>query len=348
MCLSYVSGFVVSVESRTYNYGALFPFVIVGLELFRVVIMEGSIPVLTSCIHEQQKQSELEVQPTWLEGRYASCPYCDGGFVQELNELLRQHGFSYRMEDLHQMPDIMDAVRAVMERRVPGLRIGMREAVAIDHIMRQRMDGRYTNFDVRRSFGSTPLPYQTVGGYSTGPYQAFHGQPPGFTMSNTSPRGSHRHDDFGEDFLDPELEGFFEPHISNDTLGPPPATSSSIGAMPTIKITNEHLRSDSECPICKETFELGSEARMMPCCHFFHSDCIVPWLVEHNSCPVCRVELAPQGDGNLPGGQTSGRRNSNDNDSGDNGTNNDNSRRRNRQMNNGRRNFLSSLWPFRT
>ncbi|KAK7401028.1 hypothetical protein VNO78_12339 [Psophocarpus tetragonolobus] len=283
-------------------------------------------------------------QPIWLHGRDAICPYCDGGFVQELNELLCQHGFSFGMEYLHQMPDIIDAVRAVMEQRGSESRTGIREAV--DNFMRQRMAGRYTNFDVRRRSGSIPLPDQTLGVYSTGPYLIVRGQPPGFTMSNTGPRGSHRHVDFGDYFLGPRLEGLIEQHISNDRLGPPPASRSSIEAMPTIKITNEHLQSDLHCPVCKETFELGSEARMMPCCHIYHSDCIVPWLVEHNSCPVCRVELPPpQGHGSSRGGRISGRRNGNDNVS---GSDNDIDRGRNRHMNNGRRNFLSFLWPFRT
>ena len=71
--------------------------------------------------------------------------------MQELNELrgvARQHGFSSRMEDAHQMPDIMDAVRAVMEQRGSEPSIRVRDAV--DNFMRQRMAGRYTNFDVRR------------------------------------------------------------------------------------------------------------------------------------------------------------------------------------------------------
>ena len=29
----------------------------------------------------------------------------------------------------------------------------------------------------------------------------------------------------------------------------------------------------------------------MPCAHIFHTDCLMPWLNEHNSCPVCRFEL---------------------------------------------------------
>ena len=65
--------------------------------------------------------------------------------------------------------------------------------------------------------------------------------------------------------------------------------------MPTIKITQKHLHSDSHRAVCKDRFELGSEARKMPCNHIYHSDCIVPWMVQHNSCPVCRHELPPQG-----------------------------------------------------
>ncbi|KAL3518157.1 hypothetical protein ACH5RR_020746 [Cinchona calisaya] len=71
----------------------------------------------------------------------------------------------------------------------------------------------------------------------------------------------------------------------------PPASKSAIESLPTIQIVSTHVNSDSHCAVCKEAFDLGSEAREMPCKHIYHSDCILPWLSLRNSCPVCRHEL---------------------------------------------------------
>lgn len=71
----------------------------------------------------------------------------------------------------------------------------------------------------------------------------------------------------------------------------PPASKAAIESLPTIEIIESHITTESCCAVCKEPFELGIEAREMPCKHIYHSDCILPWLSLRNSCPVCRHEL---------------------------------------------------------
>lgn len=98
----------------------------------------------------------------------------------------------------------------------------------------------------------------------------------------------------GDYFLGPGLEQLIQQLAENDPNrhGTPPAAKSAVAGLPDIKITEELLDSDSsQCAVCKDTFELGMEAKQIPCKHIYHKDCIMPWLELHNSCPVCRYEL---------------------------------------------------------
>ncbi|KAG6650228.1 E3 ubiquitin-protein ligase RING1-like [Carya illinoinensis] len=84
-------------------------------------------------------------------------------------------------------------------------------------------------------------------------------------------------------FLGPGLNEFIEQISQNDRSGSHLALDSTISAIPTVKQEN--------CPVCMEEYEVGGEARELPCKHIYHSDCIVPWLRLNNSCPVCRHEV---------------------------------------------------------
>ncbi|KAL6175757.1 hypothetical protein ACLB2K_052396 [Fragaria x ananassa] len=98
----------------------------------------------------------------------------------------------------------------------------------------------------------------------------------------------------GDYFFGPGLEQLIQQLAENDPnrYGTPPASKSAVEALPVVKITQELLDSDSsQCAVCKDSFELDEEAKQMPCKHIYHSDCILPWLELHNSCPVCRYEL---------------------------------------------------------
>uniref|UniRef100_A0A8C0V9V2 RING-type E3 ubiquitin transferase n=1 Tax=Cyanistes caeruleus TaxID=156563 RepID=A0A8C0V9V2_CYACU len=63
-----------------------------------------------------------------------------------------------------------------------------------------------------------------------------------------------------------------------ENTGPPPADKEKIQALPTIQITQEHVDSGLECPVCKEDYTVGENVRQLPCNHLFHDGCIVPWL----------------------------------------------------------------------
>lgn len=273
------------------------------------------------------------------------CPNCHSGFVEELSEthgLVPQNVFTSDSGEVlheHQIPDIFDLMFALMGRSGPDRRL-------LDTI-RHRMAGRNPNYDVR----GRSVPEQNFGLPNSTPFLVFHGQIPGLAFSHGSSGMGHRRADFGDYFVGPGLEELIEQLTMSDRRGPPPATRSSIDAMPTIKITQAHLRTDLHCPVCKDKFELGSEAREMPCNHIYHSDCIVPWLVQHNSCPVCRVELPPQG---RTGGTGSNRSwvvgsDSSSSSSTHNSTDgSSSSSRETGRQNYGRRNPLSFLWPFRS
>ncbi|XP_020593643.1 E3 ubiquitin-protein ligase RING1-like [Phalaenopsis equestris] len=87
----------------------------------------------------------------------------------------------------------------------------------------------------------------------------------------------------------------FAENIENDPnqCGPPPTARSALEALPSRQVSAEMVSGDKKayCVVCVDAFEIGDEAMWMPCKHFYHKNCIVPWLKLHNSCPVCRHEL---------------------------------------------------------
>uniref|UniRef100_A0A0D6R7S1 RING-type E3 ubiquitin transferase n=1 Tax=Araucaria cunninghamii TaxID=56994 RepID=A0A0D6R7S1_ARACU len=105
--------------------------------------------------------------------------------------------------------------------------------------------------------------------------------------------------------------------------GPPPASRASVEAMETVRVGGRDA--GTQCAVCKDEFGAGAEAKKMPCKHLYHSDCILPWLEQHNSCPVCRYEM-PTDDPEYDRMRTRGRNNA---------------------SSSGRRFRIPGIWPFR-
>eukprot|EP00252_Welwitschia_mirabilis_P021906 TRINITY_DN5753_c1_g1_i5.p1 TRINITY_DN5753_c1_g1~~TRINITY_DN5753_c1_g1_i5.p1 ORF type:complete len:311 (-),score=16.26 TRINITY_DN5753_c1_g1_i5:148-1080(-) len=123
---------------------------------------------------------------------------------------------------------------------------------------------------------------------------------------------------FGDYFLGNGIETLLQRLMENDPnhYGSPPAAPAAVESMPTIRVSCDSMKSDEylscdktykstvssksgeglnsgdlQCPVCFDDFEIGGEAKQMPCKHIFHEYCILPWLKMHNTCPVCRYEM---------------------------------------------------------
>ncbi|KAL6551641.1 hypothetical protein OROGR_007795 [Orobanche gracilis] len=102
-----------------------------------------------------------------------------------------------------------------------------------------------------------------------------------------------------EDYvLTMEYDAFFGQLADNENAlkGSPPASKSIVENLPSVVLTKEELGENNSnncvvCAVCKNEFTVGENATKLPCPHFYHGGCIIPWLEIRNTCPVCRYEL---------------------------------------------------------
>ena len=57
---------------------------------------------------------------------------------------------------------------------------------------------------------------------------------------------------------------------------------------------------DDDCSICQEPITKGQDFARLHCSnivnHCYHKECILPWLKNNNTCPVCRADLSRDND----------------------------------------------------
>ncbi|WVZ77540.1 hypothetical protein U9M48_025398, partial [Paspalum notatum var. saurae] len=72
-----------------------------------------------------------------------------------------------------------------------------------------------------------------------------------------------------------------------------PASRTAVEGLQEVALTDDEA--SHGCAVCKDGISPGQSVLKLPCKHYFHGDCIRPWLNIRNTCPVCRFEL-PTGD----------------------------------------------------
>ncbi|XP_012508246.1 PREDICTED: E3 ubiquitin-protein ligase RNF133 [Propithecus coquereli] len=45
------------------------------------------------------------------------------------------------------------------------------------------------------------------------------------------------------------------------------------------------------CVVCFEHYKLNDTVRILTCKHFFHKNCIDPWILSHGTCPMCKCDI---------------------------------------------------------
>jgi len=91
------------------------------------------------------------------------------------------------------------------------------------------------------------------------------------------------------------LEAFMRDIVGKE--GQPPASRSSVEAMPSVEITEESA--DGECVVCLDEWKIGGKVKEMPCKHRFHGECIEKWLGVHGACPLWRYKMPIDDDHDL-------------------------------------------------
>jgi E3 ubiquitin-protein ligase RNF13 len=79
-------------------------------------------------------------------------------------------------------------------------------------------------------------------------------------------------------------------HNSSSSVSSPTSDREAKGS-PVGQNSQRKIHNDS-CAICLEDFAEGTEVKVLPCQHGFHSSCIDPWLNEKSDlCPICKKSI---------------------------------------------------------
>lgn len=129
---------------------------------------------------------------------------------------------------------------------------------------------------------------------------------------------------YTQEALDRVISQLMEAHPTSSSA-PGPAAPTTISSLPKRALTDKDLEGNKkvvgkdgeeemkgECSVCMDDVGVGDEMVFLPCKHWFHDACASAWLSEHDSCPICRKSISPDGGSNSNDNGGNGNGNSND------------------------------------
>lgn len=119
------------------------------------------------------------------------------------------------------------------------------------------------------------------------------------------PRATHGDAVYTQEGLDRIITQLMEANPQSNAA--PPASELAIEKLEKKKLDRQMMGDGVKvgCTICIDEMHLGDEVTVLPCKHWFHGECVVLWLKEHNTCPICRAPIEKRGE-NSAGGNNNG------------------------------------------
>jgi hypothetical protein len=108
---------------------------------------------------------------------------------------------------------------------------------------------------------------------------------------------SRSHDvNIRDSFLRARVEGTLFDSVSNKGL----KDVDILSSLPIVffseidKASNDSVKDDSLCVICRDDKEVGDRLRKLPCGHLWHARCVDAWLLIDARCPLCSIPVVIQ------------------------------------------------------
>eukprot|EP00931_Biecheleriopsis_adriatica_P003778 TRINITY_DN105538_c0_g1_i1.p1 TRINITY_DN105538_c0_g1~~TRINITY_DN105538_c0_g1_i1.p1 ORF type:complete len:1397 (+),score=232.54 TRINITY_DN105538_c0_g1_i1:26-4192(+) len=91
-------------------------------------------------------------------------------------------------------------------------------------------------------------------------------------------------------FMDLVTNSSETPQLSTHRMAPvdPSALDSVVARLPLRQVESEEA-----CTICLEVPSSGEVVTTLPCCHWYHTECIREWLLHSRLCPLCKAQAVP-------------------------------------------------------